>query len=174
MTPVQLTPLSSERGTSLIETSIAMGILLVVTAGLLSMAALATSYTENQGHLGARTTEYAQDKMEQLLALAYGDATSDTAVFPATTTGGTGLAVGGSSDPAVVVAGYVDWLNIDGDLQPSVGTTAPSDWFYKRVWQISSPATNLKQITVTTIVAHSVARAQIPQSTVAALKTFPF
>ena len=29
--------------------------------------------TENQGHLAARTTEYAQDKMEQLLVLAYGD-----------------------------------------------------------------------------------------------------
>lgn len=174
MSAVRLAPISSERGTSLIETSIALGILMVVMAGLLSMAALATSHTENQGHLGARTTEYAQDKMEQLLALAYGDTTSNTAVFPATITGGTGLAVGGSSDPTVIVAGYVDWLDVNGNLLASVETTAPTGWYYKRVWAISTPSTNLKQITVTTIVAYSVARAQIPQSTVAALKTFPF
>ena len=59
--------------------------------GLLSMAALATIYTENHGHLEARTTEYAQDKMEQLLALVYTDAVTNTVVFPAATTGGTGL-----------------------------------------------------------------------------------
>src|SRR5215467_2472138 len=54
---------TSERGTTLVETAIALAILLVVMAGLLSMAAFATSLTENQGHLAARTTEYAQDKM---------------------------------------------------------------------------------------------------------------
>ena len=59
--------LRAERGTTLIETTIASAILLVVMVGLLSMAALATTYTENHGHLEARTTEYAQDKMEQLL-----------------------------------------------------------------------------------------------------------
>ena len=42
-------------------------------AGLLSMAALATTYTENHGHLEARTTEYAQDKLEQLLTLPFTD-----------------------------------------------------------------------------------------------------
>src|SRR5436309_1366194 len=83
--------LNSERGTSLIETAIATGILLVVMAGLLSMAALATTYTGNHGHLEARTTEYAPDKMEQLLALAYSDAVSDTVVFPASLSGRTGL-----------------------------------------------------------------------------------
>jgi hypothetical protein len=166
--------LASEHGTSLIETAIAVALLLVVMAGLLSMAALATTLTENQGHLGARTTEYAQDKMEQLLALTYGDASSNTAVFPATPAGGTGLAVGGSADPAVVVAGYVDWLNEDGDLLASVGTLEPADWFYKRVWQIANPAPNLKQVTVTTTVRRSIARAQVPRSTVTAIKTFPF
>jgi hypothetical protein len=166
--------LTSERGTTLIETAIALGILFVVMAGLLSMAALATSLTENQGHLGARTSEYAQDKMEQLLALTYGDATSNTAVFPAPVTGGTGLAVGGSSNPAVVVTGYVDWLDVNGNLLASVGTTAPTGWYYKRVWQISSPSTDLKQVTVTTIVKSSIAHAILARSTVAALKTLPF
>ena len=92
----QLIALRSERGTTIIETVIATSLLLVVMVGLLSMSALATIYTENHGHLEARTTEYAQDKMEQLLALVYTDAVSNTVIFPAAPTGGTGMAVGGS------------------------------------------------------------------------------
>jgi hypothetical protein len=56
----------------------------------------------------------------------------------------------------------------------SAGTAAPNGWYYKRVWAVASPAAGLKQVTVTTIVASSVARAQLPQSTVTALKTAPF
>ena len=169
---------TSETGTTLIETSVAAAILLVVMAGLLSMASFATSITENQGHLAARTTEYAQDKMEQLLALAYGDAVSDTTFFPAAAAGGTGLTVGGSSDPSAPVTGYVDYLDQSGNLLCSVAapctSTPKTGWFYKRVWQISSPSTNLKQVTVTAIVATSVAKAIQPRSTVVALKTSPF
>src|SRR5262245_8604235 len=90
-----LTRLKSEDGTTLIEVAVASGILLVVMAGLLGMAALATTITENQGHLGARTTEYAVDKMEQLQELTYGDGQSNTTVFPSVNNGGTGLAIGG-------------------------------------------------------------------------------
>jgi hypothetical protein len=39
------------------------------------------------------------------------------------------------------------------------------------VWQISTPSANLKQITVTAIVATSIGRAQVAQSTVSAFKT---
>src|SRR5713226_1237565 len=91
----------SQSGMSLLETMIAVAVLLIVTAGIMSMAMVATSTTENQGHLAARATEYAQDKMEQLISLAYGDGDppapsgSDTTVFPSTNTGGTGLAIGG-------------------------------------------------------------------------------
>jgi prepilin-type N-terminal cleavage/methylation domain-containing protein len=145
---------SVERGFSLIEVMFALGILLVVSLGLLPLGVIATTVTENEGHLVSRTAEYAQDKLEQLLALSYGDSTTDTRVFPATNTGGTGLAVGGSSNPAAPVALYVDYLNIDGTLIPSSGTTPPAGWFYKRVWQVSLPAgtTNLKQVTVTATV----------------------
>ena len=96
---VSRSDLRSEQGSTLIETAIASGILLIVLVGLLSMAALAAMYTENHGHLEARTTEYAQDKMEQLLALSYSDANGDTTYFPANGSGGTGLAVGGSLNP---------------------------------------------------------------------------
>src|SRR5262249_2051629 len=73
---------SEESGLTLIETMIACGILMVGMAGLMGLTSMAMSITENQGHLGARTTEYAVDKMEQLLELTYGDAQSNTTFFP--------------------------------------------------------------------------------------------
>ena len=167
--------LSAEDGTTLIETTIACAILVVVMAGLLGMSTMATSITENEGHLGARATEYAVDKMEQLLQLTYGDAQSNTTVFPSVNVGGTGLAVGGNSNPAAPVTGFVDYLDQSGNVLCTAGTpctsTPPATWFYKRVWQVSVPSANLKQITVTAIVARSVGNAIVAQATVAAYKT---
>jgi prepilin-type N-terminal cleavage/methylation domain-containing protein len=165
----------SQDGFTLLETLCALGLLAVVAAGVLPLGLLATKVTENQGHLVARTTEYAQDKLEQLLALAYGDSTSDTRVFPATSTDGTGLAVGGSTNTAAPVAGYVDYLDANGNVLAS-GANAPANWFYMRAWQVSTPRANLKQITVTAIVRAAAAggTGSIPQSTVSALKTSPF
>jgi hypothetical protein len=161
----------SDAGMSLIEVIISMGILMVVMGGLMSSMSVTTAITENEGHLSARATEYAQDKMEQLFALAYSDAASNTTQIPTTIAGGTGLAVGGSSDPTAPVALYVDYLDASGNtLCPCVGTTAPAGWFYKRVWQITNPSVNLKQITVTAIVARSVAKAVVPKATMVALR----
>src|ERR1700758_3049613 len=112
----------SQAGLSLLETIIALALLLVVAAGVMGLGAVAMCTTENQGHLMARTAEYAQDKMEQLLALKFCDKDTDTTVLPSASTGGTGLAgcpapivipatgtsgVGGSSNPGAPVAGYV-------------------------------------------------------------------
>jgi Tfp pilus assembly protein PilV len=167
--------LSPEAGASLLEVVIAISILLVLSLGLLPIGVIAISTTENEGHLVARATEYSQDKMEQLLALAYADSTTDTRVFPTVASGGTGLTVGGSSNASAPVAGYVDYLDSSGNLVAASGTTAPSSWFYKRVWQITSPFTNMKQVTVTTIVARGIGRSgRTPQATITALKTNPF
>lgn len=53
MSPVRATfsRLRAETGTNLIETAVACALLLVVMAGLMGLAATATSITENQGHL---------------------------------------------------------------------------------------------------------------------------
>jgi hypothetical protein len=188
-----MTRLKSESGTTLIETMIAVGMLLVVMAGLLSMASLATQYTENHGHLEARTTEYAQDKMEQLLALAFGDQISNTVLdsthLSTQPSGGSGMgpatiAVGssvGSIDPAAPVDQFTDWLTDKGSPLGG-GTTAPTDWFYERVWQVqcilgpctASPILGLKQVTVVVTVRSSIGRALIPKSTVVALKAAEF
>jgi hypothetical protein len=174
--------LAEESGISLIETMIACGILVVGMAGLLGLTSMAMSITENQGHLSARTTEYAVDKMEQLLELTYGDAQSNTTFFPSTNAGGTGLGgnIGlgvsvGSSNPQAPVVGYTDYLDANGNVLCTAATPCtaapPQTWYYKRVWQVSVPTPNLKQITVTAIVRTSVAGAMISRSTVSAFKT---
>ena len=181
--------LSREDGTTIIEVVISSAILVTLMAGLMSLAGLAINTTENQGHLAARTTEYAQDKMEQLLALAYGDSTSDTKVFPAVATGGTGLAVGGSSVPSAPVTKYVDYLDQSGNLCGSasalaatppcaapVGSTPPTNWFYQRVWAVEPEAASatLKRITVTATIARGFGGGNKAISVLTVLKTSPF
>ena len=164
-------------GFTLLETVFALSMLLIVAAGIMPLGLMAVKTTENQGHLAARTTEYAQDKLEQLMALSYGDSTTDTRVFPATDTGGSGLAIGGNFDPDAAVNDYVDYLDIDGNLIPAGGGGgAPAGWYYKRVWAVSSPKANLKQIAVsaTVRVASQGGVGDLPRSTVMALKTSPF
>jgi hypothetical protein len=160
---------------SLLEVMIALAILLIASVGIMTMGTVAIATTENQGHLAARTAEYAQDKMEQLNSLAWNDQLTDTTAFPPASTGGSGLTVGGSSDPNSPVTtpgtGYVDYLDISG--QPATST---GNWFYIRVWQISTFSTNLKQITVTAKVRRQVGApaGALPQSTLTTLKSSPF
>lgn len=182
--PQRIVRRRGQSGVSLLETTIAMSVLLIATVGIMTLAVVAMTTTENQGHLAARATEYAQDKLEQLISLAYNDCDpsgcSDTTVFPTANSGGTGLKVGGSADPNAPVTGYVDYLDTSGNpLTLGAGGAAPSNWYYIRVWQISTPAgtSNLKQITVTAKVRFGVGSRGVgapPQSTVTMLKTNPF
>jgi hypothetical protein len=181
----------SDEGFSLVETMVALCLLLVVTAGVLPLSVIAFRISENHGHLLARSTEYAQDKLEQLMALSYGDVVTDTRTFPAGATGGTGLAPGGSSNTAAPANGYVDYLTMEGALLPSVGGVPPAGWYYQRVWRIeevgaadlvncplaaSAAQKCLKRITVTATVRLPAqgGNGMVPRSTVAALKTYPF
>jgi prepilin-type N-terminal cleavage/methylation domain-containing protein len=163
------THMHSERGTTLIETMIALALLGIVMGGIITLSAVSAKTTENNGHLAARTTEDAQDKMEQLQALTYGDVVTDTSVFPAAPAGGTGLAVGGSANPVAPVNGYVDWLAADGTALGG-GVAAPPTWFYKRVWSVTNFSANVKQITVTVTTKWAFSGATPPSSTVVALK----
>ena len=179
----------SQTGMTMVETAIAIAMLLVVATGVLGLGVVAVSTTETQGHLAARTAEYAQDKMEQLLALAFcdggtnGTSGTDTTQFPAVAGSGatyTGLAgcsnmttgvplTGGSLNTAAPSTGYVDYLDASG-------SPVTTNWEYIRVWQISAPAgtTQMKQISVLVQVNRAIGDGAAPQSTVVAMKTFPF
>lgn len=177
MTPTTQPRAHGASGFSLLETVFALSLLMVVAIGLLPLGVIATTTTENQGHLMARTTEYAQDKMEQLLALSFNDSTSDTRLFPAPDTGGTGLAIGGSAVAASPVAKYVDYLDVNGSLMASSGTTAPTNWYYKRVWSVAyiSGSTTMKKVTVTAVTRSAVgSTGRTPTATVSSVKTYPF
>jgi hypothetical protein len=173
-----------EEGTSILEVVIASAILVTLMAGLMSLVGLAISTTENQGHLAARTTEYAQDKMEQLLALTFNDTTSDTRTFPANNSGGSGLAPGGSSNTSAPADLYVDYLDDhghlcgtpDADCAAPTGTTPPDGWFYQRCWQVAfvPGSTTLKQITVTATIARGFGGSMKASSTLTVLKSNPF
>lgn len=167
----------SQAGISLIETMIALAILLVVSIGILSMAIVSITTTENQGHLGARTAEYAQDKMEQLLSLSFNDTKTDTSVasFVANSDAGSpGLAAGGSTTYGAAVNGYVDYLDSSGNPLGG-GATAPSGWFYVRMWRITDVSATLKQVDVRVWARMGVnGNSYLPQSSVSALKSSPF
>jgi hypothetical protein len=172
---------------TMLETVVALGVLLVAATGVMGLAGVALSTTETQGHLAARTTEYAQDKMEQLLALKFcdgdtsGTAGTDTTVFPAVVGTGTGLAGcsnmtsgtaqgGGGLNTTAPTAGYVDYLDASGNLVASTGA-----WQYVRVWQITAMGTSMKQISVKTQARRAVGNSgRLPEATVVALKTYPF
>ena len=196
----------SQVGMSLLETMFAVFILLVVAVNVMAMAFTAITTTENQGHLAARTAEYAQDKMEQLLALRYCDGSTNTAIFPSTPAGGYGLGApapntascvnpgnpaagippdprvpggtAGGLNPAAPVAGYVDYLCVDGSYL-GTNTCTVVNWYYVRLWQITNPAgaggNNLKQITILCQVRSGIGnRTALPQSTVTSMKSYPF
>ncbi len=178
---------STQAGMTMLETVVALGVLLVAATGVMGLAGVALSTTETQGHLAARTTEYAQDKMEQLLALKFcdgdvtGTAGTDTRVFPAVVGTGTGLAGcsnmtngtaqgGGGLNTTAPTAGYVDYLDASGNLVASTGA-----WQYVRVWQITAMGTSMKQISVKTQARRAVGNSgRVPEATVVALKTYPF
>lgn len=171
LTRISRNKAKAQRGMSLVETMIALALLLTVALGVMSLAAVSMTTTENQGHLAVRTAEYAQDKMEQLLALQYPDVATDTTVFPSAITGsGVGLQLGGSLNPSAPVQGYSDYVDASGN---PVGATA--SWQYVRVWQITQAGPNMKQISVLTRVRNGVGQVGLlPQSTVASLKSNPF
>lgn len=177
-----------EQGTTIIEVIIASALLVTLMAGLMAMSSLAIATTENQGHLAARATEYAQDKMEQLLALDYGNAITDTRSFPAGASGGSGLTPGGSFNVDSPTALYVDYLDVNGNLCGStgaacaapVGATPPSGWFYERAWKIDdrttdgSLPTNLKRIRVASATSRGFGGSTRATSYLTVLKSNPF
>ncbi len=138
-----------EDGFSLIEVTIATGLFITALAALAQMFVIAS-----QSNLRAKTTTFAtalaQQKMEQLRSLSWGydslglpvsDITTDTTVTPERPTGGTGLAPSPEGTLLSNVAGYVDYLDVNGNSLGG-GTNVPAGTAYIRRWSIEPLPTN--------------------------------
>jgi hypothetical protein len=157
---------AKQRGVSMIETLIAGAMLFTVVIGVLPVFAIGIQMTNQDGNVATRSTEYAQDKMEQLLNLnsinlasdGFNDGTTDTTVFPANPSGCTGTGASicglggtmaasstvGAVPPSAPVAHFVDYLDLNGNL-----LTSSSGAYYTRQWSITTDSTaTLKTITV--------------------------
>ena len=159
--------LSDESGITLVESLIAILILLV---GLLAMAqALTFSVlaSKTHGRDAAKATTSANDKMQELTSLQFNDVTTNVAVNPPYPATGNGLAAGGSIPPAGPVAGYVDYLDSAG------GRTTAGNALYTRQWQvIDDPSgAELKRIIVTVTSNRSFRVGTPPSTTIVTEKT---
>ncbi|PYV18592.1 MAG: hypothetical protein DMG21_04460 [Acidobacteria bacterium] len=155
----RVTRSGDECGLTLIETLIAVTILIVVASGLLILFTVVVAQNEAQGDLATRTTEYSQDKMELLITLAFNDPALGGTMAASSTVG--------SVPPTAPVTNYVDYLDINGN----VATSATAE--YTRQWSISTDSTaSLKTITV--VVTSLVSRGpqgKAPSTTVVCVKS---
>jgi type II secretory pathway pseudopilin PulG len=166
--------LHDQRGLSLIEAMIATMVFLFGIVSVMSLFTVAATQNANQGEFATRTTEYAQDKMEQLLTLSFTDSATDTTVYPPAASGGTGLGSGltagntvGSVNTAAPSTGYVDYLDGQGTL-----LTGSAGWFYKRQWSISlNAAGTLKTINVVVITKSQAGSSKPPSTRLVSNKT---
>jgi len=162
----------SQQGFTLIETLVAMGILVTVVVGILGLFCVALTQNSVQGDHGTRTTEYAQDKMEQLMALGLSDTTSDVTQYPTClaqlqTCSGSGLTAGGSITPASPSTGYVDYIDVNG----TPGTSA-SNAVYIREWLIVNDGNSPTQIKTVSVMVKKITEQgpMIPTTTLVSQK----
>ena len=158
--------LKRQAGFTLIETMFACFILLACSIGILSLFTISAVKNSNRGEDATRTTEYAQDKMEQLMSLQWQDTTSDTVrhiigtgpnyTFPClnlsmqTTCTGTGLTVGGDANPSdTPVTKYADYITQNPTDLSWISSDSATGANFVRQWQIALDSTGkVKIITV--------------------------
>jgi prepilin-type N-terminal cleavage/methylation domain-containing protein len=139
----------SASGFSLIEVLVATMLLALALVTLAQLFALST-----RSNMGARDTTFtavlAQQKLEELRGLTWGydtiglpvsDISSNTAVSPETTTGGTGLAPSPPGTLGANTNGYVDYIDRFG-AKLGGGASAPANTVYVRRWSVEPLPSN--------------------------------
>ena len=160
--------LRSQSGVTLIETAVATAVLLIGIVGVMGMFAVAAAHNANEGEVSTRCVEYAQDKMEQLLALDFSNTTANTTQYPTAFSGGVGLSTGGGVTIGSPVTNYTDYFDASGAPLGATSTGA----FYTRQWQISVDGTG-KVKTITVVASAKVAvggKFTIPSATLVCYK----
>jgi hypothetical protein len=140
---------SDARGFSLAEVIIATGLLAAALVSLAQLIGIAV-----QSNTSARNTTFAtvlaEQKLEQLRALAWGfdvsglpvsDTTTNTAVTPETPNGGTGLSPSPATSLQENTPGWVDYIDGYGNIL-GTGQNPPAGALYFRRWSVEPLPTN--------------------------------
>ncbi len=140
----------TDEGFSLVEVLVATCILTIGVVSLAQLFALSTRSNTSARH-STFAAVLAEQKVEELRALTWGfdsvglpssDGTTNTAVYPETPTGGTGLTPSPSSALQENTAGYVDHVDQFGLKVGTGGTSPPDGALYTRRWSIEPLPTN--------------------------------
>ena len=141
---------SSQRGFSLIEVIISMGLLTTVSLGVAQLFAVSTKANRTARNQTSAVT-MAEQKIEQIRSLSWGfdlngqglpvtDTTTNLAVYPHTNTG-TGLNPSPADSLLVNRDGFVDYLDTKG-VWVGTGGQPPATAAYIRRWSIVPLPTN--------------------------------
>jgi len=141
---------SSNRGFTLVEVVIAMGLLTVVSLGVAQLFAASTR-ANLSARSGTSTSAMAEQKMEQIRSLTWGfdtagqglpvsDTTTNLTVYPMTSNG-TGLNPSPADSLEQNTTGFFDFLDAAGTWV-GTGATTPPTAAYVRRWSISPLPTN--------------------------------
>lgn len=140
---------SAESGFSLVEVLVASVVLMVGLIAVAQMFVISTN-TNREARRVTTTAIMAQQKIEQLRALAWGfddfglpisDYSSNVSVTPPTSTGGSGLLPSPANALTTSTTGFVDYLDEYG-AWVGTGTTPPPAAIYVRRWSIEPLPTN--------------------------------
>lgn len=156
--------LKDESGMTLVEVMIAVIILLVGLMAMAQVLAFSVIASKTHGRDSGKSTAYARDKIEELTGLNFADTTTNVTVDAPYPTDGTGLAAGGSIDPANPAAGYVDYLDLTGS-RIAAGSAA-----YTRQWQVTNDSASLKTIIVLVTSNRSFQYGTDPSTTLVTMK----
>ena len=141
---------SNNRGFTLVEVVIAMGLLTVVSLGVAQLFAASTR-ANLSARSGTSTSAMAEQKMEQIRSLTWGfdtagqglpvsDTTTNLTVYPMTSNG-TGLNPSPNDSLEQNTSGFFDFLDAAGTWV-GTGTTTPPTAAYVRRWSIAPLPTN--------------------------------
>ncbi len=164
--PVALLRFDEESGITLVESMIALLIMLVGLLSIAQVLAFSVVASKTYGRDATKATAYAHDKMEELTGLDFSDTTTNLTTNPPFPSNGVGLTAGGSIAPEAPVEGYVDYLDTAG-----VRTDATNAAF-TRQWQIIDESSNAKRILVSVTSNKSFQYGEAPATVLITQKTF--